>query len=180
MTHLTRRRILTLCAVVLASATVARGQSTTIPIGGGSHTWQDAQSSGSSNRKLYVVTIDQPERRQSCRVQSFTADKLVCSRAIGGSRTYRPQQILALIIPGDVVRARIPIWLALNAGLGASIWGTVVLTATCPACAAVTAIAAFFYFGYAGAVVFTDDVPDKLLYLAPSHELSRKMGYVQE
>jgi hypothetical protein len=124
--------------------------------------------------------MDQPERRQSCRVQSFTEDGLVCSRAIGGSPTYRPQQILALIIPGDVVGARIPIWLALNAGLGASIWGTVVLTAICPACAAVTAIAAFFFVGYAGAVLYSDDVPDKLLYLAPDHELSRRIGYVQD
>jgi hypothetical protein len=172
-------------ALLLISSTVAVAQSSstagvvTIPIGRGGHTWGDAQSSGSSKHRLYVVTLDQPQRRQSCHVQSLTAEKLVCSRAIGGPRTYLPQQVLALILPGDG-HVRLPIWLALNGGLGAAIWVTVVLTATCPACAAATAFAALLFFGAAGAIAYGDDVPDKLLYLAPDHELSRKLGYVQD
>jgi hypothetical protein len=153
---------------------MASPQIVTIPIGNGSHTWRAAQSSGSSNHKLYLVTMDQPHRRQTCHVKLFTEDRLECSRPIGDPRTYLPQQVLALIIPGDVLSARIPIFLGLNAGLGTAIWATVMLTATCPACAAATGIAALIFFCAAGAVAYSDDVPNKLLYLAPGHELSLK------
>jgi hypothetical protein len=122
------------------------------------------------------MTLAEPNKRKACRVQSFTPDKLVCSRAIGGPRTYLPQDVLALIVPGDG-RWRFPIWLGLNAGLGASIWATVALAAACPACAAATGIAAWLFFGFAGATVFADDVPDKLVYIAPGKELSRKFHY---
>lgn len=176
-------RLLILSAVVLASATSGLAQSTTavqpIVIHGRNPSWQVAQVVGASMHKFVVVTVDQPRRRQACRVQTFTADKLVCSRAAGRPRTYLPQQVLALIFPGDG-HARIPIWLALNGGLGTAIWGTVVLTVTCPACAAATALAALLLFGAAGAVAYADDTPDRLLYLAPGHELSRKIGYVQD
>ena len=69
--------------------------------------------------------------------------------------------------------------LGLNGGLGAAIWGAVVLAATCPVCAVATGIAAYFFFGAAGAILIGDDQPDRLLYLAPGQELSRKLGYVQ-
>ena len=58
----------------------------------------------------------------------------MCARVFGGPRIYLPQQILALIIPGDDA-VRIRLALGFNAGLGAAIWGTFVLAATCPACA---------------------------------------------
>ena len=67
-----------------------------------------------------------------------------------------------------------------NGGMGAAIWGTVVLAATCPACAVGTGIVAFVLFGFAGAIAFTDDQPDRLLYLAPGQQLSRKLGYIDE
>ena len=79
-----------------------------------------------------------------------------------------------------MVHSRVPIWLGLNAGLGAAIWGTVVLTATCPACAAGTAIVALFFLSAAGATAYTDDVPDRLLYSAPGKQLSRKLGYMRD
>jgi hypothetical protein len=172
--------ILTLVAVALASAMAAVAQSTThfeIPSANATHSWQVAQAAWASEKKLVVVTVDQPDRRRSCRVKSFTADKLVCSRAIGGARTYLPQQAIALILPGDE-RSRIAVVLGLNGGLGAAIWGTVVLAAACPACAVGTGIAAFICFGFAGAVLMTDDQPDRLIYLAPGRQLSRKFSYV--
>jgi hypothetical protein len=129
--------------------------------------------------KLAVVTIDQPERTRSCRVKSFTPDRLVCARLIGRPHTYRVDQVLAIILPGDG-GSRLPIWLSLNAASGAAIWGTVVLMATCPPCAAATAFAALAFLGAAGAVAYTDDVPDRLLYLAPGQKLSNKLGYVQD
>jgi hypothetical protein len=181
------RSILASVAVALVSAAIALAQATTppgtqtitIPISPSSHTWQDAQAAGSRGKKVVVITFDQSERRQTCRIESFTADKLVCSRAVGGPRTYLPQQVVALILPGDD-RTRIRVFLGLNGGLGAAIWGTVVLAAACPACAVATAFAALVCFEFAGVIAYTDDVPDRLLYLAPGHELSKKLGYVKQ
>jgi hypothetical protein len=140
--------------------------------------WQTAQAGGSPKHKLFLVTLDQPTHRQSCRVQSFTLDRIVCSRVVGGPRTYLRQQLVAIIVPGD---AGLKLWpaLGLNIGLGAAIWGTVVLAVTCPACAVATGIAALLFFGAAGAILIGDDQPDRLLYLAPGQQLSGKLGFVQ-
>jgi hypothetical protein len=173
--------IVTLCALSLVSAIIAVAQtpkSSDVPVLSTGDTWEVAQSVGSSKGKLFVVTLDQPQRRQTCRVQSFTPDKLVCSRAIGGPRTYLPQQIVALIIPGDH-DLKIRLVLGLNGGLGAAIWGTVVLVATCPACAAATGVAALLLFCAAGAVLIGDEQPDRLLYLAPGQQLTGKFRFVQ-
>ncbi|MGA7885022.1 MAG: hypothetical protein WCA44_04720 [Acidobacteriaceae bacterium] len=172
------RYIFSLAVLALVSATIALAESparSDIPIG---NTWQTAQSTGSSKHKLLVVTFDQPRRRQTCRIQSFTQDKLVCSRAFGGSRTYLRRQILAVILPGDG-SLKLALALGFNGGLGAAIWGTVVLAAACPACAVATGIAAFFCFSAAGAVLIGDDQPDRLLYLAPGQHLTGKLRLVQ-
>jgi hypothetical protein len=180
----TNRRSLTLIAVVLVSASAAFAQTSSAgdvfaDAVSESHTWRNAQLLGTSQKRLYVVTFDKTDRRHPCRVQSLTSDKLVCARMIGGPRIYELDQIAALIIPGDG-GSRLRIWLGLNAGLGAAIWGTVVLTATCPACAAATALVALLFFGAAGATAYADGVPDRLLYLAPGQKLSRKLGYVRD
>jgi hypothetical protein len=141
--------------------------------------WEGAQAIGSSHARLFVVTFDKPDRRQTCRIQSFTPESIVCSRGTGGSHSYLRQQVAALIVPGDGDSKRRFV-LGLNAGMGAAIWGTVVLAATCPACAVATGIVAFLLFSAAGAVLIGDDQPDRLLYLAPGQELSRKLGFVQK
>jgi hypothetical protein len=182
MTQPTIRRILTSIILTLVSVTIAFAEpSASIVIPGHSRNpWQGAQSIGASESKLKlsVVTIDQPNRRQTCHVQSFTVEKLVCSRAIGGPRTYLPEQVLALIVPGDG-GLRLPMWLGFNGGLGTAIWGTVALAAACPACAVGTGIAALICFCAAGAIAYADDQPDRLLYLAPGQHLSGKLGSVQ-
>jgi len=175
------RSILTLLALVFVSATVALAQSPTsfeAPVIGARYTWEAAQLVGSSNGKLFVVTLDHPDRRQTCRIRSFTPDKLVCSRSVGGPRTYLPKQVAALIVPGDD-DLRVRLALGLNGGLGAAIWGTVVLAATCPVCAVATGIVALALFGAAGAVLYGDGQSNRLIYLAPGQKLSRKLGYVQ-
>jgi hypothetical protein len=181
MSRRTIRSIVTFLALALVSAIIAFAQSAIsveVPIATASNTWQFAQAISSSKRKLFVVTFDQPNRRQTCHVQSFTQDKLVCSRAIGGPRTWPPKQVVALILPGDD-ELRLRVILGLNGGMGAAIWGTVVLAAACPACAVATGIAAFLLFGAAGAILISDDQPDRLLYLAPGQKLSGKLGFVQ-
>jgi hypothetical protein len=186
MRHANIRSIVIVIGLVVGSAIMARAQSETSTemLKLNPHdSWEGAQLVGASRvsgskSRIVVVTMDKPDRRQGCRVQSFTVDKIVCSRVFGGSRTYTTQQVLALIIPGDG-GARIPLFLGLNAGLGASIWGTVVLAAACPACAVGTGVAALFFFGFAGAVAYSDGQPDRLLYRAPDQELSRKLGYVE-
>jgi hypothetical protein len=183
MCQRTIRSILTLFVVAIVSSTVVLAQSSTstieIPTISTKNSWPAAQSVGSPKGKLFVVTADQPQRRQPCRIQSFTLDKLVCSRVIGGPRTYLPQQVLALILPGDD-GIRLRLVFGLNGGLGAAIWGTVVLAAACPACAVATGIAALLFFSAAGAVLYVDDQPNRLLYLAPGQQLSRKLGYVEQ
>jgi hypothetical protein len=175
------RSILILFALALVSATIALAQSSTsseAPVIPTRNNWQIAQSVGSSKGKLFVVTLDQPTRKQTCRIQSFTADKLVCSRATGGPRTYLPQQVVALILPGDNA-LKLRLMLGFNGGLAVAIWGTVVLAATCPACAVATGIVALLFFGAAGAVLIGGDEPNRLLYLAPGQQLSDKLGFVQ-
>jgi hypothetical protein len=186
MPQRTVRRMLILFALVLFSTTIALAQASssiqvsTIPAGNSYvSSWQVAQQVGSSKHKLIVVTLDQPQRRRSCHIQSFTKEKLVCSRGIGGSHAYLPQQVLALILPGFNEGLRIPMWLGFNAGLGTAIWGTVVLAAACPACAVGTGIAALICFAAAGALTYGDGQPDRLLYLAPGQELSGKLGSIQ-
>jgi hypothetical protein len=93
---------------------------------GRNSSWQAAQASGASIYKLVVVTVDNPDRRHSCRVRSFTTDKLVCSRFFGGPRIYGPEQVAAIIIPGEG-HARIRILLGLNAAAGAVIWAPLCL-----------------------------------------------------
>lgn len=179
MTQRTIRSILFLITTALLT-TIAFAQSPAspgAPTTASINQWRVAQDAGSSEHKIVVVTLDQPQRRQTCRVKSFTMDKLVCSHS-GGPHTYLPQQVLALILPGDA-GLRLPIMLGLNAGLGVSIWGTVVLVATCPACAAATALAAFICFSFAGAVAITDDQPDRLLYLADRQHLTGNMSILE-
>jgi hypothetical protein len=181
MTHRAIRNFLSLFSIIFATATVDLAQSSTaIETVAVDHSksWQGALSAVAANHKVIVVTIDKPDRKQTCRIQSFDQDKLVCSRAMGASRTYLAKQVIAVIQPGDG-GLRVPLWIGLNGGLGAAIWGTVVLAAACPACAAGTAVAALIFFAFAGAVAYTDDVPDRMLYLAPGHELSGKLGYIE-
>lgn len=173
----TIRRILTLFVLAAASASFALAQSTTtfeIPVSTADNNWQVTPTSG----KLFVVTLDQPNRRQTCHFQSITPDKLVCSRAIGGARTYLRQQVVALLLPGDG-GSKLPFVLGFNGAGAAAIWGTVILAATCPVCAVATGIAALLIFGAAGAVLIADDQPDHLLYRAPGQQLSGKLGYIQ-
>ncbi len=181
----TIRSIVALFALALVGATFALAQSSnsaqvaTVPTqSSNAGSWQVARQAGPSRGKLVVVTLDQPTRRQTCRIQSFTKDKLVCSGAIGGSRTYLPQQVLALILPGN--NSLRTLWLlGFNGGLGAAIWGTVVLAAACPACAVGTGIAALFFLGEAGVTLFADGEPDRLLYLSPGEKLTGKLRFVQ-
>jgi len=180
-------------ALALVSATVALAQSpapvdlpaavpatdlnTAILAKTPTESWQVARSTSSSRGKILVVTLDQPKRRQSCHVQSFTDEKIVCSRAFGGSRTYLKQQVAALILPGDGALT-VELFAGLNAGLGASIWGTVVLVAACPACAAATAFAALVCFAFAGAVAYSDNQPERVAYIAPGEKWTARFGSV--
>jgi len=141
-----------------------------------SHSWKTAQLLGASQHKLKIITADQPERKQTCRVKSFTQDQLVCARGIGGSRSFTPEKLVAVIVPGDG-GLRVPLFIGFNVGLGAAIWGTVVLAAACPACAAATALAALICFSAAGVVAYADDEPDRVLFLTADSELRRKAGY---
>jgi hypothetical protein len=181
MPQRTIRSILTLFALALVSTTITLAQSSTsseTPAIPTRNNWQIAQSVSPSKGKLFVVTVDQPDRKQTCHIQSFTIDKLVCFRAIGGPRTYLPQQIVALILPGDGA-LRLRSVLGLNVALGATILGTIAIMATCPVCAAATGIAALLLFGAGGAVLIGDYQPNRLLYLAPGQQLSGKLGFVQ-
>jgi hypothetical protein len=178
------RRILIGFALAIASAIVVAAQSSTspetfnLPISSASASdkWRTALQVASAKGKLVVVTADQPNRRQSCHLQSYTPDQLVCSRAKGRRRTYLSQQVASLILPGDRgVKLELVV---LHGAPAAAIWGTVVLAAACPACAVATA---FYAAGclIGAAFVRGDAQPDRLLYLAPSQHLSRKFSHVK-
>jgi hypothetical protein len=175
------RSIFNLFGFALISTTFALAQATTsftAPVSNDNQSWESAQSLGSAKHKLIVITLDQPDRRQTCHVRSFTKEKLVCARGLGSSRAYLPQQIAAIILPGDE-KSRLPLFLAFNGGLGAAIWGTVALAAACPVCAAATGVAALLFFATAGAVAYADDQPDRTIYLSPDRHLTSKLGSIQ-
>lgn len=179
------RCILILAKLALVSATIALAQSPestetfTIPVGNSYiNNWQVAHQVGSSEGMLFLVTQDQPHHKKTCRIKSFTKDKIVCSRAFGATRTYAPQQVLALILPGDD-GAKLRIALGLNAALGTAIWGTVVFAATCPGCAVATGIAALVCFIAAAGILAADDQPDRVLYLASGQHLTGKLGSIE-
>jgi hypothetical protein len=181
-------RILIVLALVIASATAAVAQSSTpresfkVPLSNApaGDNWQAALRTWSTFGKFVVVTVDQPNRRQSCQLQSFTPDQLVCSRANGRPRTYLQQQVAALLLPGDPggFEFMFATVFLFHGASGAAVWGTVVLAATCPVCAAATAFAAFGYL-IGAAFVRGEYQPDRLLYLAPGQHLSRKFGHVR-
>lgn len=184
----TVRRIVTvltlafICTAVAAAQSPTSSEAVTIPVSNktsANSIWPEAQPGGAYKGKVFVVTLDQPDHRHACRIQSITADKLICSRGIGGARTYLRQQVVALIIPGDEA-LRVRLVLVLNAVLGATIWGTVVLAAACPPCAVVTGVLALGLFGAAGGVLYVDGQPDRFLYLAAGQHLSKKLGYVED
>ena len=161
------------------SAISARAQAISVPVTPPVllSSWEVAQQIGSSKHRILVVTLDQPERKQACRVQSLTKDELVCSRPLGNPRTYRPEEVLALIVPGDEA-LRIRVLLGLNGGMGAAIWGTVVLAAACPACAVGTGVVALVLFGAAGAIAYGDGQEEQSFYVAPGHELKGKLSSI--
>ena len=178
MSQRTIRCISPLSVLAIVATVSAFAQSMAVPSAGvtpASRTWEAAQGDGSGKGKLFVVTLGEPDRRQSCHIKSFTVEKLVCSRALGGFRVYFPQQIAALILPGDE-KLSLRLFLGFNVGLGTAIWGTVALVAVCPACAAATAVAALVCFSAAGATAYSDTQPDRILYLAPNQRLKGKLS----
>jgi hypothetical protein len=160
-------------APVLAQTNIA----STLPEGATSN-WEDAQATLASRGRLIVVTADEPHQRRVCHVHSITAEKLVCRNGIGRTRTYLPEQIAALIVPGDKVFT-IAMFTGINAGLGASIWASVVLAAACPLCAAGTAVAAFLFFDLGGAILFTGPDPERLVYFAPGQDEAEMNRFVR-
>jgi hypothetical protein len=177
----TVRSILTLFVLALVPATIALSQATTsieVPVTGASESWQVAQLTGPSKGKLFVVTFDQPNRRQTCRIQSFSAERLVCSRAVGGPRAYLQQQVVALIIPGNSGLMRRMV-LGFAGGSATAIWGTVVLASICPPCAVAAGSAAFGIWGVPVSIICRHYKPDRLLYLASGQKLNKKLGYIQ-
>jgi hypothetical protein len=183
MPQRTIRRILTLLALAFVPGSIALAQSSTAPrtsVTPPRNTWEYAQSVGSSKGTLFVVTKDQPQRRQTCHMRPFNADELVCSRRIGGPRTYLRQQVVALILPGDQYPTLSKVLSVIGfIDFGAAIWGSVVLAATCPACAVGTGIATLFCFGIAKLFIDGEQQPDRLLYLAPGQKLTGKLGTIK-
>lgn len=179
-------RILTQAIValagVLASPCIAAAQSVT-PVEAKAAvpeaSWQLAQAIGESQRKLVFITVAEPHRRQVCRVHTFTQEELICSHALGGSRAYRPKQILALMLPGEGPHERLAWVVGLNGGMGVAIWGTVAFAAVCPVCSAATAAVALLVFGACGAILISDSAPDRVFYLAAGQQIGRKFNYVE-
>lgn len=170
------RSVLALFTVAILSTATSLAQASAppdVPLLNPSNTWEGALPAAASHRRILVVTTDHPDRRQGCRLKTFTPEELVCSRVMGAPRIYRREQVKALILPGDAGE-RLPLLLGVNGALGAAIWGTVVLAAACPACAAATAFAALYFFVGAGFVLFADDQPDRLLYRASSEAPASK------
>jgi hypothetical protein len=165
------RTLITILTLIFLSQTLAFGQdqptTVVLPAAGTLHTWQDASLLASSGRKIFVITMAHPTQRIACRVQSFTADQLVCKGPFGTTRIHKPQEVAALITAGDN-DVRLRLLLILNGASAAAAWGTFVLAATCIPCAVATGVVAALIFFANGAVLMADGQPEALLYLAPA------------
>ena len=185
----TLRRLLALAALTFLSATLALAQQAQQPSPDHAHPAASTLVHSASydhprftnwyslgvinpSGKLFVVTSTDPTHRHTCRVQSFTIDQLICK---GGSRTnFRTDEIAALIVPGNYVSQHFLVAVG-NAALGAAIWGTIVLAPICPLCAAATAFGGLDAVGFSLVTLVCDNVPDRLLYLAPGQTLQVKL-----
>jgi hypothetical protein len=177
-------RIIAILTVSLFSGSLALAQQTStpepvqetasIPAFDLHEDWAKASAIASSKHKLIIATSADPTHRHACRVQSFTPDQLVCKGSFGKTNAYKPQEIAALITPGDK-DFKLRGVLVVNGVAAAAIWGTVVLAATCIPCAVATGVAALFILGAAGAILIADDQPEAILYLAPGQTLQVKL-----
>jgi hypothetical protein len=173
-------RIAATLATILLSGSLALAQqkpstelvqdAVSLPATGPHQDWAKVSAIASSRKKIIIATLAQPTRRRTCRVQSFTAGQLVCKGSFGTTHIYKPQEIAALIIPGDN-DIRIRFLLGFNSALGAAVWGTVVLAPVCIPCAVATGIAALIFFGAAGATCYGDGQSEALICSAPGQIL---------
>jgi hypothetical protein len=135
--------------------------------------WAKASALASSKHKLIIATAADPTRRRACRVKSFTPDQLVCKGNFGTTNTYKPQEIAALIIPGNK-DFRLGAFLIFNVVGAAAMWGTVELAAACIPCAFATDATAILIArrcrGHRDG-----GRPEVLLYLTPGQTLQVKL-----
>ncbi len=180
MTQQTLRRILTLATLTLLSATIALAQTAAPPAHPelpslSNNNWSYAKDRGVPERTLFVITTARSTHRINCRARTFTDDQLTCKGPFGRTRTYKAQDIAALILSGEDTAIR----------------HIMVVVAVISACAIAGAVflnpvARFgsFLLGLAGGAAFlilepglamaADDQPDELLYLAPGQTLQVK------
>lgn len=176
----TLRRLLTLAALTLLSATLALAQDVQQPAKRESAeqapgNWSDAATLSSSQKNLFVVTTAAPTHPHTCRVQSITTDQLICKAAFGASHIYQSQDIAALLIPAKYKFKFKPHFdTADKIGLGAAILGGIAMTGLG------APLVAAGVLGLVVACTLTDAVlitPDRLLYLAPGQTLQVKIHH---
>ena len=173
MTDRTIRFLSTILAVILLSRTMAMAQAKPIPAGP-IYSWTNTSLRTQSDKKLVVITIAEPTHRFACRVLSSTDEQLECQGSRGKTRIYRPQQIAALILPGQG-RLREWLWIGFNTPGILIGWATLRLGDTCKPCAVPTGVA-FALFGVAHSVHLEEYDPDHLIYLAPPEQLHDAKG----
>ena len=184
MPRTTACRIAAILMATLLSTTVVLAQGEQEPVSstsvinvpiGPNKDWAQASAIASSRHKLIIVTLAEPTLRHTCRVQSFTPDQLVCKGSFGKTRTYNPQEIAALIIPGNK-DLRLGVFLIFTGGGAAAMWGTLELAAACIPCAFATVAAAILITRHC--MRHRDGIrptPELLLYLMPSQTLQIKL-----
>jgi hypothetical protein len=139
-------------------------------------TWQGAQALVVAKKNVKIITIAHPKLRHPCAVVSISANEIICGHS-GHTMTFRAEDVAAVIEPGEHSH-----WYLYFAGslaaAGAATWGTVVLAAVCPICAAATGVAALFLYVITPGTAFLsdDDSADSLLYLAPGQTLKVGLG----
>lgn len=182
MAHRITRTLITTFALTLIFASLAHAQNVQPwaswpPSTPRSDTFRGAMALGPTQGKLFVVTIAHPKQKQTCRIQSFKEDQLVCSRSRGRAPiVYRAQDVAALITPGE--HTNVVAWFLGYVGVGAgAITGAVFLASVTIIGAVPVAIAGGFILLMAPltGMFADDDCPDTVLYLAPGQQLQVKL-----
>lgn len=140
-------------------------------------TWEGVSIYAAANttKKLYIVTIAHPKKRNTCMMQSINQSEIACDHH-GHPKFYKAEDVAAIIEPGEHTPVLVYVG-GILAASGAAAWGTGVLASVCVPCAVVTGVAALFLFIMApGAAMAADgDTSDTLLYIAPGQKLQVRL-----
>jgi hypothetical protein len=134
--------------------------------------WEYWETWGAWDRsaKVFVVTVAQPSRGQSCRVRAFEADRIVCRRSFGGKPViFRRSEVEAVIEQGGDQHWAAAFGICAGIGVAMIVAGAVLSFVAAPAVIVLGSLVLLTSPAYA---IGANPSADELLYLQPGQRLT--------